>query len=269
MGDSRSLSKSEFVLRIASRAKRYGVDFTQTRLDEWIKQGLALAADAGPSRGRRRTFTYGCWHYRRALQLVRLHAAGINDTDAIFVQLFIRGYGAMPHEVREPLIKEFLKAQAKLIAPLRSVYADRSGEIPPKRKTQFRKQLGEPDKRFKDAGLVIPEDQLIDLIRAARSPNGQSTRLGKTDEVFVFMGTLISGMLARDEEFGSKTVELIRCSNDKQFRRARSIFRSFRPPSNVSKQAAFAFFESLLRREFAAFMLVIALRVAERLENSI
>jgi hypothetical protein len=57
--------------------------------------------------GQRPVYRYGRRHYRRVLQVLRLYARGIRQTDEILIMLFLNSYGVKPHEVREPLAREF------------------------------------------------------------------------------------------------------------------------------------------------------------------
>jgi hypothetical protein len=281
MKAGRALSKAKFVERVASWAAEHDSGFSRSRLDEWIKQGLAFKADSGPGQGKRRTFTYGCRHYRRALQLVRFHSLGIRDTDEIIIQLFIRGYGVRPHEVREALRKEFGKARAKLNAQLRSTYADREGAIPPGRKKQFLGELGELDERFRKAGIIIPEDILIAAVRAARSQeNCEGTENAEQnsdrrfgDPLEFGFHLLFGGMLEIGDDYETGIERTIRLSNDDEYEAAKLIFNSIRAGffaiglilgnsalGNAFRTAYFA----LPMREATALMLVTALKLSTR-----
>jgi hypothetical protein len=148
MVGGRDLSKAELVERLTRRSVRYPGVFNEGLLDKWIEKGLAISGDRRENQGLRPTYRYGYRHYRRALQLVRLYAAGVRDRDAVLVQLFLSGYSVKPHEVREPLLTEFRKAREKINAPIRSIYIDRKGAIPPGRKRQLLEQFGPPDSRL-------------------------------------------------------------------------------------------------------------------------
>jgi hypothetical protein len=152
------------------------VEFRESFLNEWIKQGLVVDddRDRGDNERTRPTYRYGRRYYRRVLQVLRLYARGIRSVDQILILLFVGGHGVKPYEVREPLIREFARARAKLNAMARSHHLERSGNIPPKHKQSLARSLGEADKRFAEAGVAPNLDQTIAAIRAARSPDPES-----------------------------------------------------------------------------------------------
>jgi hypothetical protein len=263
-----------FVQRASQRAHRYKAEFGKSRLDEWIKQGLAFRADRKLQVGRRPIYQYGYRHYRRILQLVRLHASGLKDRDVILVQLFIRGYSVAPHEVREALLKEYRKARNKLNAPLRSIYADRQGEIPPKRKKQLRGQLGPADSRLLKTGMVPADDLMIALVRGARSPDtDKEIPVAKlASQSFGLLQPLLNtlaGMLAHDDRYPTDVERTIRKTGARDYWRAICIFESTRKAFRVlsgSKRIDLAaacdtIHSSLLSREISAFFLVMSLKL--------
>jgi hypothetical protein len=274
MASTAGLQKAAFIQRVRRRSARYGVGFDQGQLDEWIKQGLAIPADRRENRGVRPIYTYGHRHYRRALQLVRLYAANVRDRDAVLVQLFLSGYSVRPHEIREELKKEFLKAIAKLNAPVRSVYFDREGPIPPGRFEQSLGQLGVADRRLTKADLVPTNDLLIRAVRAGRNPNSENCELVKANDVGADFGELafalaqpvLAGMLYADNEYASESENLIMQADESQYELARILFLLFRclcKPANVQGDHASAFeaiYRSLNQREFSALILTMALR---------
>jgi hypothetical protein len=218
-----ALSKTEFVERVASWATEHNVRFDEGRLDEWMKQALIPAGERRGNEGLSPTYIYGCRHYRRALQLVRFYSQGIRDTDEIIIQLFIRGYGAGPDAVRKALQKEFNKARAKLNAPLRSKFADNTGKM---RKRQFLGQLGELDERFRKAEIVIPEDDLIAAVRAARSPDDlESERRKGHDLLWSFFNSFVHGMLEIGDDEKTRLERLILSSSDTEYEIAKMIFK--------------------------------------------
>ncbi len=231
----KSLSKREFTERVSSRARRYATTFDQGQLDEWIKQGLTFASERGPNIGRKPVYIYGYRHYRRSLQLVRLKSQEITDRDEILVQLFIRNYGIKSHEVREALVKEYRKAREKLNAPLRSIFADRDGPIPPGRKSQLLDQIGPLDDRLNNAGFIIPDDHLISLIRTARNSDRHALKGAPSDplpnnvqELLNSFKPLFGGMLAKDDENESGIEEIIRLSDKNEYELAKTIFQQIR-----------------------------------------
>jgi hypothetical protein len=260
-----ALSKTEFIARVTDRARRYGVNFGRGRLDEWIKQALAFAGDP-PKR------TYGYRHYRRVLQLIRFHAHGVKDRDELLVQLFICGYGARAHEVREALLKEFRKARAKLNSPIRSIYADREGAIPAGRAKQFRREMGEADGRLQRAGFVPTDEFLIAAVRDARNPdyrNNSNEQAPAPSQLAPHAWVdIFGGMLADGNEFATEFEHLIQRSGPEEYAQARNYFlkmrmalQIFTSSENRETEEAFAAAQrSMLQREMAAFFLVIALK---------
>jgi hypothetical protein len=242
MKAARALSKAQFIERVAFWAERHNGRFDESRLDEWIKQKLAFPADTGPSQGKRRTFTYGRRHYRRALQLVRFHSQGIRDTDEIIIQLFIRGYeapsdavrdGARPDvardrpwldTVRRSLRKEFNKTRAKLNTPLKSKFADNEGEITWRRKKQFLGQVGELDLRFRKAEIVIPDDDLIAAVRAARSPDD----LKIDDSLRSVFDSFVHGILEIGGDGETRIERIVQSSSDEEYDATKEIFKFIR-----------------------------------------
>lgn len=166
------LTKGDFFDKLnRSRARsRSGVIVTTSQYDEWVKQGLAPSADRLANQGRSPQYRYGTRHYRRALQLARFYGVGIRDRDALLVQLFLRGYGIDPHEMREALIKEISKAVAKLRSPVRSAFIDRNGSIPKASEASLTRSLGEQDAVFKRQGWGLEPDETINLARFTMNP---------------------------------------------------------------------------------------------------
>ncbi len=72
---------------------------------------------------------------------------------------------------RPPIAREFGRARTKLVAMARSPRFDQDGVVPPKHKESLVRSLGNPDKRFVEAGVVLGPDDLIAAVRVARSPD--------------------------------------------------------------------------------------------------
>jgi len=187
-----------------------GTGITRGRYDEWVKQALAPPAYRKQNKGMRAQYRYGPKHYRRALQLARLNARGIRDSDALIVQLFLHGYSVDPHAVREPLIKEASKALAQLHATVRSTFVSRSGEIPVASKASIVRSLGKLDPVFASAGWDIGTDGLIDSWRLTGNPHGTMSsveapkRLRAADEQVTIgqwqaLWSMLEGIFAVDE----------------------------------------------------------------------
>lgn len=278
MREPKQLAKKEFIDRVLRRADRYKAKFGERRLDEWIKQGLAFKGDRQRPTGRRQVYGYGHRHYRRALQLIRLHARGIRDTDEMLIQLFICRYSTAAHEIREALRQEYRKARNKLNASVRSTYADRGGQMPIGRKKQFGKQLGPPDGRLLQTGMVPAEDFLLALARVARSPDthnfesliklfgsgGQFMRLPLNAVVGLF-----AGMLMQDDQHPTEAELIITRGGAREYQQALCLFESVRKAFGVLAsiqhktiaETCNAIHMSLLSREMAAFFLVGSLKL--------
>jgi hypothetical protein len=281
MDVQRHLNSKEFVDRARSRVARYGVSFGTTRLREWIRQKLVHGAVRGSNVGKRPMHYYGRTHYRRVLQIARFYGMGIKDTDELFVRLFRAGYCLPSQQVRNALLIEFKKAQSKLNASLRSAYYDRSDNVPPGRMRQIAKQWGPVDPRFKGIDLNFADNIMLAIVRAGRNPaipvvsRSQNTNDHLNENFDVTQLKCMSeqffhGMLAKDDEFGSLVEELIISSSDDQYRCARVIFRSMlsgigwlaqHDDGKIALGAETAL-QGLQQREFLAFQMVLALRMA-------
>ena len=121
-----ALTKAELLKRAAKWGAKRKVTFRKSLLNEWTKKGLVFDddRDRGDNDKKRPTYRYGCRYYRRVLQVLRLYARGVRQTDEILIMLFINRYGVKPHEVREPLAREFARVRAKINAQARSVRFD-------------------------------------------------------------------------------------------------------------------------------------------------
>ena len=108
------------------------MEFDLGRLNEWIDNALVDEGDRGENVGKRPVYRYGCRHYRRILQVLKLYSRGINGHDQILIALFFNGHGVKPFEVREPIAREFRRARTKLITMARSPRFEQDGVVPPK-----------------------------------------------------------------------------------------------------------------------------------------
>lgn len=208
-----ALSRSEFFERLALSQTRLGLnaDVSPARYAEWVKQGLAPAAERIQNKGIHPQYRYGAKHFRRALQLARLYSRDFRDRDAILIQLFLRGYGVETHEVREPLKKEVSKALAQLHAGQRSTYLVSAGDIPPASRDAISRRMGKQNEIFIQSGMGFDQDGLIDMwrltgnerdtIRDVDPPERPNALFSVTHEAgwAVFMEAL-SGLFAIDEK---------------------------------------------------------------------
>jgi hypothetical protein len=268
MPNDRRLSKQEFVSRVAERAAAHGVSFNATRLNEWIKRRLIPGAEWEANQGRRRIYFYDCRHYRRALQLVRLYSLGIVDKDAMLVQLFIRGYSVRPRELRRPLLSEFRRVRAQISRDVRSIYADRAGEIPPGHEESFLAQFGPADPRYSSAGVVPSSGQLIRSMRDARSPGMSSER--PFDGTYKPLMESFAGILEPlDGRENTEVEKMILNAADEEFLGARAqlaikrlaMRKDIRTAIPVARRAIeIAIIAPFRSREYAALILVATLR---------
>src|SRR5262249_40538350 len=132
--------------------------------------GLLDALERSKNEGLKPVYDAGAQHYRRALQIKRLMARGISGRDKLRIQLFLRGYGVKPWDVREAVRREYANHLRSAFAQVRSTYLDNTREIGPAHKSSLRKQLGSLDERLKAAGLEMSPDAYIELTREAKLP---------------------------------------------------------------------------------------------------
>jgi hypothetical protein len=97
---------------------------------------------------------------------------GMSGRDALRIQLFLRGYGVKPWDVREALRREYGKHLRTASAKIRSTYLDNNREIGERHKASLRKRMGELDNRLKDADLEMPTDFYIEMAPLAKCQMG-------------------------------------------------------------------------------------------------
>jgi hypothetical protein len=166
------LSKPELIRRLDDRShRRYGEPFSEGVLDDLIKDGLVPALDRSKNAGLNPVYVASASHYRRALQIKRLMSRGMSRRDTLRIQLFLRGYGAMPWEIRDAVRQEYARHLRSASSKVRSTYPDNTRDIGPWHKASLRKQMGELDNRLKDAGLEMPTDFYIEMVRAGKTPD--------------------------------------------------------------------------------------------------
>jgi hypothetical protein len=162
------LSRKELLSRLNRRSfARYGGGFSEPWLNDLIKDGLLPALIRTENDGRRPTYSANVTHYRRALQLKRFHNLGIRGRDAQLLQLFVRGYGVKPWQIREPLQRELVRVIETLRAQLRSGYFQNTRAVGPGHMARIAKQAGPLDERFKLAGFEQPIPFYLEAMRAA------------------------------------------------------------------------------------------------------
>jgi hypothetical protein len=208
------LTKPELLRRLDERSRRrYGEPFSKAVLNDLIKDGLLPALERSKNEGLRPVFEAGARHYRRALQIKRLMSRGMSGRDALRIQLFLRGYGVKPWDVREALRREYGKHLRTASAKIRSTYLDNNREIGERHKASLRKRMGELDNRLKDAGLEMPTDFYIEMARAGKVPDG---------------GSVLEGQLLFDPQSStlSDQIEKSLDQPDKKFIEARDAFYS-------------------------------------------
>jgi hypothetical protein len=172
------LTKPGLLRRLEDRSrKRYGGPFSEGVLNDLIKDGLLPALERSKNDGLKPLYIAGASHYRRALQIKRLMSQGISRRDTLRIQLFLRGYGVMPWDVRDALRQEYGKHLRTASAKIRSTYLANNREIGERHKTSLRKQMGPLDNRLKDAGLEMPTDFYFEMARAGKAPAGGSDNL--------------------------------------------------------------------------------------------
>jgi len=272
-----ALTKSRLIDRAATWGTSRGVKFRKSLLDEWIDEGLVAKGDRLKNVGKRPVFRYGFRHYRRVLQVLRLHARGIRQTDEILIMLFINGYGVEPHEVREPLGREFVRVCAKINAQARSVRFDQEGAIPPKHKESLIRSLGQADERFLAASIVPPGAQMIEVMRAARHPDPESAQRkpkfasAETVPVALLQSLLGGLMAAEDDDDVGEAERLLRNTTNSELEAARSTLLSIRQvfasgpiASNkiILGPLRDAYLASFAQPEFVTVQLVNILRVS-------
>jgi len=209
------------------------VEFDLGRLNEWIDNALVDEGDRGENVGKSPVYRYGCRHYRRVLQVLRLYSRGIKSVDQILIMLFLDGHGVKPFEVREPIAREFGRARAKLIAMARSPRVEQDEVVPPKHKESLVRNLGNPDKRFVEAGAVLGSDELIAAVRVARSPDPDSrprmnAKSGAENLMLAFFKFALGGILSRDPEYPAEIDQIIANATDADLTLACSLLNLYR-----------------------------------------
>ena len=164
------LSKAELLRCLDARSRaRYGEPFSEGVLNDLIKDGLVPALERSKNEGLKPLYVASALHYRRALQIKRLMSRGMLRRDTLRIQLFLRGYGVKPWEIRDAVRQEYARHLRSASSKVRSTYPENTRDIGPRHKSSLRKQMGELDNRLKDAGLEMPTDFYIEMIRAGKA----------------------------------------------------------------------------------------------------
>jgi hypothetical protein len=165
------IRKADLMLRLDERSRaRYGRGLSEHWYDDLVKDGLVDKLERGPNEGRSPAYCATRHHYRRALQIKRLTVSGIETRDAQLIQLFVRGYGIEPWNIRDALRREYVSFIETLMPNLRSGYLRNSREIGTGHKSSISKKMGPLDARFELANLRQPMDFYIELIRKSLGP---------------------------------------------------------------------------------------------------
>jgi hypothetical protein len=271
-----ALTKLELVERAAAWGASRGVEFDLGRLKEWIDNALVDEGDRGENVGQRPVYRYGCRHYRRILQVLRLYSRDIKSTDRILIMLFLNRHGVKAHEVREPLVREFARGVAKINAQARSVRFDQEGPIPPKHEESLIRSLGQADDRFVAAKIVLPGTQMIEVMRAARNPDPESAqrnpKFTSAETVPVAMlQFLLGGLMATVDDNVGEAERLLRSASNSELEAAlstllsiRSVFASGKIASSKLILGPFrdAYLASFAQPEFVTVHLVNMLRLS-------
>ena len=214
-----ALTKRELVKRAAKWGAPRGFELRDSLLNAWIDEGLVDEGDRGGNVGKRPVYRYSCRHYRRVLLVLKLYSRGIRSCDQILIMLFLNGHGVKPFEAREPIAREFGRARTKLIAMARSPRFDQDGVVPPKHKESLVRSLGPGDERFVKAGVILPPDQMIAAVRAARSPDPDSKlrtilSSGAEDWRLEILKPALGGILSKDPEIPAEIDQIIANATD-------------------------------------------------------
>ena len=138
--------------------------------------------------------------------------------------LFLNGHGVKPHEVREPLAREFARSRAKINAQARSL----------KHEASLIRSLGQADERFLAAKIVLPGAQMIEVMRAARNPDPESAqrnpKFASVETVPVaLLQSLMGGLMAtEDEDDAGEAERLLRKASNSELDAARSTLLAVR-----------------------------------------
>jgi hypothetical protein len=270
------LTKEDLVRRVALRLPRYGVnpseqsaeEWVKNHIDEWMKQSLALAAERGPNRGQKRTYTYSFRHYRRVLQLVRFYGDGRTATADLHIQLFLRGYSGFSQALRDAVLYEYRKFRSQLISTLRSKQFTNLGPVTEARQRQIIKSMGPLDERLE--ALALPPETYFGIARLTleQDPDESAHKQSFSDPILLeFLRSMFGGFLddGDESEAETKIERLIRLSAGEAYERARDnvrkmIFATEFFAQGGDPQVFSTIAGSFRQREFSALFIVFALR---------
>jgi hypothetical protein len=280
-----TLTKAALASRAAGWARSRAVDFGEGRLNEWLKQGLVKEGVRGPNQGNRPVYAFSWRQYRRVLQLIRFRARGIKTVDELFLQLFLKGYGVEVHEVREPLVRQYVRLRAKLNAFIRSTRADQTGAIPPKHFESLVRSLGSADSRLVAARLVPSPADLVAIIRVARGHELECSQIACLQNRFLrALAPFYVGLLASDSEFAGVIERFLGSTTDEEYRDTRRYFAltvAGPPPElmaplnpnspaaqTLMREAVGAFRIAMTQPEFACMNFVLMLRMSNQIKTN-
>lgn len=141
-----------------------------------------------------------------------MKANGISRRNSQRVFLFLHGYGYSVSSVREPLRLEYVSFGRALLAPVRSRHLATKDKIPEGQEARLIRTFGEADPTFIEAGLRLPKESLVTLIRAATQdfvevgslPGNEPTKLADIESrsSLAILSKVVAGLLMFDENFG-------------------------------------------------------------------
>jgi hypothetical protein len=116
---------------------------------------------------------------------------------------------------------------------MRSSRFDEEGQVPPKHKKSLVRSLGPGDERFVKAGVILPPDQMIAAVRAARSPDPDSKLRtimspGAEDWRLQILKPALGGILSKDPEITAEIDQIIANATDADLTLGSSILNLFR-----------------------------------------
>ena len=163
------MTKAELVALVHERtAVPLGRTFPASALDDFIKDGLVSPAGRQGNDGRRPRFRFTWRDVHRVTLLVLIQARGVRRRDALRLRLFVAGCRLPLSEVRTALLAEYRAAVATLNAQTRTSYLDNQKPLTPAKLASITREIGSADQILRNAGLEVPPEAVIPIVRAAR-----------------------------------------------------------------------------------------------------